>query len=106
MKEYNMEVKISKDSLFQPTEGISWRDIKGELIVLQLASGEYFSFNEIGRLTWLFLAEHKTIAQVVEAVTAEYDVSLAQAEADVVAFVQGLLSNKLLTQQPVQEIQS
>ena len=42
---------------------------------------------------------------LASAVLAEYDVSLAQAEADVVAFVQGLLGNKLLIQQPVQEIQ-
>ena len=100
-----MEVKISKDSVFQVAEEVSWRDIKGELIVLQLSSGEYFSFNEIGRLAWISLAEHKSIGQVIEAVLAEYDVSLAQAEADVVAFVQGLLGNKLLIQQPVQEIQ-
>lgn len=101
-----MEVKITKESVFQTAEGISWRDIKGELIVLQLASGEYFSFNEIGRLAWIALAEQKSISQVIEAVLAEYDVSLAQAEADVVAFVQGLLANKLLIQQPVQEIPS
>ena len=104
-KEYDMEVKISKDSVFHVAEDVSWRDIKGELIVLQLSSGEYFSFNEIGRLAWISLAEHKSIGQVIEAVLAEYDVSLAQAEADVVAFVQGLLGNKLLIQQPVQEIQ-
>mgnify|MGYP003619090600 CR=1 FL=1 len=99
-----MEVRISKESVFQPAEGISWRDIKGELIVLQLASGEYFSFNEIGRCAWFALPEQQSISEVIEAVVAEYDVSLAQAEADVVAFVQGLLANKLLIQQPVQEI--
>ena len=98
-----MEKKISRKSVFQTAEGISWRDIKGELIVLQLASGEYFSFNEIGRLAWLALAEQKSIKQVIEAVVAEYDVSLAQAETDVVDFVQGLLSNKLFIQHPGQE---
>lgn len=94
-----METRIHRDSVFQPAEGISWRDIKGELIVLQLASGEYFSFNEIGRLTWMALAEQQSIAQIVDAVIAEYDVPLAQAEADVVAFIQGLLGNKLLIPQ-------
>lgn len=101
-----MEVKISKDSVFHVAAEVSWRDIKGELIVLQLSSGEYFSFNEIGRLVWISLAENKSVGQVIEAVLNEYDVSLAQAEADVVTFVQGLLGNKLLIQQPVQEIQS
>ncbi len=101
-----METRIHRNSVFQPAEGISWRDIKGELIVLQLASGEYFSFNEIGRLTWLALAEQQSIAQVIDAVIAEYDVSFAQAEADVVAFIQGLLGNKLLIQHTSKEATS
>lgn len=101
-----METRIHRNSVFQPAEGISWRDIKGELIVLQLASGEYFSFNEIGRLTWLALAEQQSIAQVIDAVIAEYDVPFAQAEADVVAFIQGLLGNKLLIQHNKKEATS
>lgn len=90
------ELKIGRDSAFQVAEGITWRDIKGELIALELESGEYFSFNEIGRLAWLALAEGRSVGQVVEAVLAEYEVSLAQAERDVVAFTQGLLENKLI----------
>ena len=90
------EIKIGRDSAFQPAEGITWRDIKGELIALELESGEYFSFSEIGRLAWLALAEGRSVGQVVEAVPAEYEVSLAQAESDVVAFTQGLLENRLI----------
>ena len=90
------EVKIGRDSAFQVAEGITWRDIKGELIALELESGEYFSFNEIGRLAWLALAEGRSVGQVVETVLAEYEVSLAQAESDVVAFTQGLLENGLI----------
>ena len=90
------EIKIGKDSAFQVAEGITWRDIKGELIALQLESGEYYSFNEIGRLSWLALAEGRSVGQVVEAVLAEYEVSLAQAESDVVAFTRGLLENRLI----------
>ena len=90
------EIGIGEQSVFQPAEGIAWRDIKGELIVLRLDSGEYFSFNEIGRLVWLALAEGRSVGQVVETVPAEYEVSLAQAESDVVAFTQGLLENRLI----------
>ncbi len=98
-----MEIKIGKDSVFRLAEGITWRDIKGELIALQLESGEYFSFNEIGRLAWMALVEGRSVGQVIEAVLAEYEVSLAQAESDVVAFTQGLLENKLLVPQPTGE---
>ena len=99
----DMTTSIDRQSLFQPAEAITWRDIRGELIVLQLESGEYFSFNEIGRLVWLQLAEGRSIGRIVEAVLDEYEVSLAQAENDVITFVRGLLANGLLVPQSSQE---
>jgi len=75
---------------------VTWRDVNGELVVLRLTSGEYYSFNSIGRLTWMNITEGKSIAEVVDAIAAEYEVSHEQAESDVHSFVEGLLTNDLL----------
>ena len=87
---------IEPDSLFQTAANITWRDIRGELIALQLDSGEYFSFNEIGRLVWLAVTEGQTPRQALARIAAEYDIEPEQAEADVSAFLQGLLDGGLL----------
>ena len=91
-----MARKISPDDVYKTTEEVTWRDVNGELVVLKLTSGEYFSFNAIGRLTWMSLSEGKSISDVVDAIAAEYDVTREQAESDVHTFVDGLLSNDLL----------
>ena len=87
---------IGPDSLFQTAPNITWRDIRGELIALRLDSGEYFSFNEVGRLVWLAAVEGQTPRQALARVLDEYDIDPEQAEADVSSFLQGLLDGGLL----------
>ena len=91
-----MTHKISPKDVFKTTDEVTWRDVNGELVVLKLTSGEYFSFNAVGRLTWMNLSEGKSIADAIETIAAEYDVTHEQAELDVHTFVEGLLSNDLL----------
>jgi Coenzyme PQQ synthesis protein D (PqqD) len=87
---------ISSQDIYKTTDEVTWRDVNGELVVLRLTSGEYYSFNSIGRLTWMNISEGKSIAEIVETIAAEYDVSHEQAESDVHGFVEGLLTNDLL----------
>ena len=91
-----MADKISSQDIYKTTDDVTWRDVNGELVVLRLTSGEYYSFNSIGRLTWMNISEGKSITEVVDAIAAEYDVSHEQAESDVHGFVEGLLTNDLL----------
>lgn len=55
---------ISPNDIFKSTDEVTWRDVNGELVVLKLTSGEYFSFNAIGRLTWMNLSEGKSIGLI------------------------------------------
>ena len=87
---------LEQDSLLHTGPNITWRDIRGELIALRLDSGEYFSFNEIGRLVWLAVTDGQTPRQAAARVVEEYDIQPEQAEADVSAFLQGLLDSGLL----------
>jgi len=88
--------KFSPQDIFKTTDEVTWRDVNGELVVLKLTSGEYFSFNSVGRLTWIKLTEGKAVTEVIDAIASEYEVTHAQAESDVHSFVDGLLSNELL----------
>lgn len=70
-----MKHTISPNDIFKSTDEVTWRDVNGELVVLKLTSGEYFSFNAIGRLTWMNLSEGKSIADAIDTIAAEYDVT-------------------------------
>ena len=87
---------ISPKDVFKTTDEVTWRDVNGELVVLKLTSGEYYTFNTIGRLTWMSLSEGKSVAETIDAIASEYEVSPEQAESDVHSFVDGLLTNDLL----------
>ena len=92
-----MTHKISPQDIYKTTDEVTWRDVNGELVVLKLTSGEYYSFNSVGRLTWMNISEGKSISEVIDAIASEYDVTREQAESDVHSFVEGLLTNDLLS---------
>ncbi|MFH2057846.1 MAG: PqqD family protein [Pseudomonadota bacterium] len=81
---------------FQSVDEVTWRDIKGELVVLELASGEYYSFNEIGRLSWISLTQGKSVKVIIDEIVNEYDVTHDQAKEDLDGFITGLLENNLI----------
>jgi len=52
-----MKVTIPDDVVF--------RDLAGEAVILNLASGIYFGLNEVGTRMWNLLAEHGSTEQIL-----------------------------------------
>lgn len=66
---------------------VVWREVDGETIVLAVESSDYLGANESATLLWAALQRGTTRVELVDILVSEYDVSRAQAEADVHAFV-------------------
>lgn len=77
-------VEISKD--------ISWRDVNGETIILNLKTGEYFTLNETGKFLWKGFSENKQPGEMVELLAGEYHVAAAEVAPDVLEFIEGLMN--------------
>ena len=92
---YQLEVKLSDD--------LSWRDVNDEMVALNLKTGEYYTFNDVGREIWLALTEGKSPGEIVEMIVAKYDAERAAAESDVADFVGGLLDKGVLIDRGNQE---
>ncbi len=92
-------MEILAANTFKTPDNYSWRDVNDELVVLNLQSGEYFTFNAVGRLIWLSLNDGKTVEEIAHTVVAEYATSEEKAVADVKAFITNLVSEKLLIPQ-------
>ena len=69
----------------------------GEGVLIVLQGKQYFQLNETGLFIWQQLADGKTTAQVMAALTAEYEVSDAQAQASVQRLIADLQQRELLT---------
>lgn len=70
---------------------VAWRDQEGQLMVLNLETGESCSFNETGRALWLAVQETGSTDSAVERVLAEYDASQERVEADAERLVADML---------------
>jgi hypothetical protein len=70
----------------------------GELVILDMARGEYLALDAIGSRLWNALEAGKTVAETAIEVVAEYDVSLEQATADLEALLEDLLAQGLIVQ--------
>lgn len=94
-----MTTDLLGSTTFKSTDDVTWRDVSGEMVVLKLSSGEYYTFNELGRITWLALSEGKSMEQAVRMIVDEYDVSSEKARADVETLVVGLMEQGVLHRQ-------
>lgn len=77
--------------------GLEWREVEGEVLMLDLDSSEYFSVNPVGALLWPSLVEGTNHASLVSVLTGRYpSADPAVLEADVSRFLADLLARDLL----------
>jgi hypothetical protein len=84
----------------RPSPNVRAREFEGELVLLDLASGEYFSLNETGLRLWNGIAQGRSADQIAESIAAEYDVTPANALKDVEQVVAELLRRGLVKAEP------
>jgi hypothetical protein len=75
------------------TEGLEWRAVEGEIVVLDVKDSVYLATNRAGALLWKALSEGTTHDALVAIIVDAYDVTPAVAEADVDRFL-GQLSER------------
>jgi hypothetical protein len=78
------------------TDGLSWREIEGETVVLDLRSSTYFRANRTGTFLLQALTEECDRSQLVERLAAAYALGPDLAERDVDAFLAVLDGRGLL----------
>ncbi|MEW6154462.1 MAG: PqqD family protein [Actinomycetota bacterium] len=69
-----------------------WRAIEGEVVVLDLRTELYLSFNDTGAALWRGLAAGATGDELVERLVTAYEVEESAARTDVVAFLGELVA--------------
>ena len=74
------------------------REVDNEIVLLDLKSGLYFGLDGVGKRIWESIDDDKNLREAVATIIAEYDVEQKQAEDDVLAFAEELLSRGLLDQ--------
>jgi Coenzyme PQQ synthesis protein D (PqqD) len=80
----------------RPAPDVHVRRFGEELVILDLARGEYFSLDPLGARVWSELAAGVSLAILVDRLAPEYEVEVDRFRADVVELVEHLVSRGLL----------
>jgi hypothetical protein len=75
---------------------VVFRDLEGEAVILDLASGRYFGLNPVGTRIWTLLDAGTPIERIIQAVAEEYDADIGQIDRDVKALIENLSSRGLI----------
>ena len=99
-----MKAKVDPNAIYAPSEDIVAREIEGELIIVPLVSGigdmedELFTLNETGRAIWEKLDGKKSLKDVAEELSAEFEASSGEIETDVIGLAEELLKRRMLVE--------
>ena len=72
------------------------REVTGETILLNQATGCYFTLDDVGTRIWKLIVQHQCLELVRRDLLQEYDVDPRQLERDLLAFSDQLAANDLL----------
>lgn len=72
------------------------RRVGEETVMLDLANGTYFSLDLVGARIWQLLGEDKTLAEICDVMTDEYEVARDEIERDVLNLVEELTVHGLI----------
>ena len=86
----------SKPTRYRVPEDILFHELSGEAVLLNLASGQYYSLDEIGTRMWALLTEHGEIEPVIAALLGEYQVTEQQLRSDIEKLVSEFTAQGLL----------
>jgi len=85
----NMRIEISKDLVFQ--------ELDGEMVILDMKSGQYFGIDAIGSIIWQMLEQRLSPAVIIERLQEEYDVDAEICSQHVLDFLGELEKNKIIS---------
>ena len=77
-------------------DDVVYRDLAGEVVLLNLASGTYFSLDGVGTRIWHLIAEHGSTEKIFEALLNEYEVNEAQLREDLDNLIRQLVNKGLV----------
>jgi hypothetical protein len=85
-----MDPMLSEVSVLVRAGDASTTDVEGETLMFHPALGKYFSLQGVGGRVWELLEEPRSVAELCETVSSEFEIDAATSKADVIPFLDDL----------------
>ncbi len=91
------EVKtITLSNIVEKAEGNIVSDMNGEKVMLSIANGKYYNLGKVGGDIWDRVNSLNTISEIIDELTAQFDVENSECEKHVLEFLEQLLKEELI----------
>lgn len=83
---------------FTVSDEVVAREVNGEMVLLDLNSGQYFGLDAVGGRIWQLLSEEpRTLAQLCDQIESEFDAPRERIEADLMTLAKQLQDQELIS---------
>lgn len=89
-------MKYTHDSLLQRSGDIITSEADGEIVMMNIETGQYHSINEVGSDIWKMLESPIKLSDICKNLLADYDIDEKTCEDEVLKFVEHLSNEGLL----------
>lgn len=87
---------ITKESYVVAVRDQVSTDLGGEVAILHLTTGVYYSLNEVGARVWDLIQESQPVGNVLETLLDEYEVAPEDCERHLLTILEELREEKLI----------
>lgn len=87
---------IDEDTIITVTADQVACDMKGELLVLQTASGVYYGLNPVGKRVWSLMNEPRRVGAIRDVLLDEYEVDRETCTRNLLDLLEKLASKRLI----------
>ena len=77
-------------------------EVEGEAVILSLADGVYYGLDPVGARVWRMMEQPRTVAELRDAVVAEWEVDAPTAERDLLDLLAELAARGLVEVRPAE----
>ena len=93
-------MKIQKDQAFKIGPEVLFQQVSGEVVLLDMASENYFGLDEVGTRIWSLIESGNNVDGIVDTLCQEYEVERDILEGDVMELVSKLIDSGLVSPVP------
>jgi len=91
-----VETPLLSDTIVAVTKDQIYRDLDGEVVILNMKSGIYCGLNEVGASIWQMIQEPTSVKDVLNCLLEQYNVEPERCERELLALLHQMSDNGLI----------
>ena len=89
--------KISLDTVVNRNKDLDATDMDGELVMMDIDKGKYYSINSVGSRIWELIENPLSVNEVISILLKEFDVDEKTCTDTVLDFLNGIHNEEIIT---------